>query len=389
MCETKAVVRASTALRQDRHSFLIATVVQVHGSSYQKPGARMLLTEDRWIAGTVSGCIEGGLVRKGAWRLKDDRPTLVTHDATEPDELGWALGCRGVCDVLLERAAADLPTDPIGVMRRALKRQKPAVIVTVFRAQSHAGPAMQRGLVGGRVVLEGRRVCASPGLPDELILPMASRAEQALRGNSTHVSLLEIEDESGNPTTLELLVEVVEPPIRLFVLGGGHDAVPLVDLASALGWEVFVWAPHPRVSIRQRFAHADELLTGSLEEVRALVDDSDRAACVAMNHHFEQDRSCLEMLLASKAPYIGALGPRHRTETLLAGSRHPGPWDPRLQSPVGLPIGAESPAEVALSIVAQIQATFGAPSRLQPSSLYAAESTLSSYPTADDMRASH
>lgn len=381
MCEIKSVVRASKSLRDDQKSFLIATVVQVHGSSYRKPGARMLLTEDRWIAGSVSGgCLEGDIVRRGAWCLKNNQPTVITYDSTEPDELGWALGCRGVVDVLLERSDEALPTDPLGVMSRAIQRQKPAVIVTVFRGQS----SNQRVPVGARVVLEGRRVSASPDLPDELILPMASRAEQALRANSTHVSHLELEDAVGHTMTVELLVEVIEPPIRLFVLGAGHDAVPLVEMASTLGWEVFVWAPHPRVSVRQRFSNADELLTGSLEEVRALIDDSDRAACVTMNHHVEQDRRCLEMLLESEAPYIGALGPRHRTETLLAGSRCAGPWDPRLQAPVGLPIGAESPAEIALSIVSQVQATFGSPSRLQPSSIYAAESSLSSYPLGEE-----
>lgn len=385
MCDTKAIVRASKELQSAGEPFLIATVVRVLGSSYRKPGARMLLTEDRWIAGSVSGgCLEGDLVRRGAWCLKDHKPTVLRYDSTEPDELGWALGCRGVVDVLLEPSQHGQLTDPLGVMARSIQRQKPSVIATVFDAQPSAGrPAP----VGARVVLEGRRVSASPSLPDELLLPLASAAEQALRAGTSGTCQLSV---GPNLPMVDALVEVVEPPIRLFILGAGHDAAPLVELASTLGWEVIVWAPHPRVSVRQRFARADALVTGDLSELRELIDASDRAACVTMNHHLEQDRRCLEMLLDSKASYIGALGPRHRTETLLASAPTPRPWDARLQSPVGLPIGAETPAEIALAIVAQVQATFGTPSRAKSASGYASESALSSYPLREEEpRASH
>jgi xanthine dehydrogenase accessory factor len=146
----------------------------------------------------------------------------------------------------------------------------------------------------------------------------------------------------------------VVPPPRLFLFGTGHDAVPVAKLAHELGWHVTVCAAQPRFSTRDRFAMADEVIVGAPAEVAGRIARSDRAVAIVMGHDLERDRTNLEMLLHTKVGYIGVLGPRSRTMKLLADLG--GTEDARIHAPVGLGIGAETPQEIALAIVAEIQA---------------------------------
>jgi xanthine/CO dehydrogenase XdhC/CoxF family maturation factor len=160
---------------------------------------------------------------------------------------------------------------------------------------------------------------------------------------------------------IDVLVECVVPPPRLFVFGGGQDVLPLVALASGVGWEVLVCIPHASPSARGRFAAADVVRIAEadgLDALRAHVDASARAACVVMGHDFDRDREVLAMLLSSSAAYIGVLGPRARTERMLAGLVERDDPAARVHAPVGLALGAEGPQEIALAIVAEVQSVF-------------------------------
>lgn len=159
------------------------------------------------------------------------------------------------------------------------------------------------------------------------------------------------EDEEG------FLVEHISPPRSLFIFGAGHDAVPLVSLAKGLGWHVTVVDHRPAYALPERFAEADRVLCLSPERVNELPID-DRSAAVLMTHNYLQDAALLERLIASPAPYIGMLGPRRRTDRIL-GELPTLPSEAqiaRLHAPIGLDLGAEEPSEIALCIVAEIQA---------------------------------
>jgi xanthine dehydrogenase accessory factor len=164
---------------------------------------------------------------------------------------------------------------------------------------------------------------------------------------------------SGRTTNLdrgdiEVLVEAVLPPPRLFVLGTGHDAVPVATLAKNLGWDVVVCARQAKFSLRDRFATADEVLVGTDAEIAQRIDESDRALAIVMSHDYERDRDVLGTLLDSRVRYIGMLGPSARTNRMLDElGRAP---DARVHAPVGLELGAETPQEIALAIVAEAQA---------------------------------
>src|SRR5437868_1971965 len=103
MNETRAILRAAATLSREGKPVIVATVVRVRGSSYRRPGARMVMSDERWLAGSVSGgCLEADVVRKADWRTQRGA-TVVTYDSTNDDHEGFALGCGGVVDVLLER----------------------------------------------------------------------------------------------------------------------------------------------------------------------------------------------------------------------------------------------------------------------------------------------
>lgn len=320
----RAILEAALALRASGEPFVVATVVAVTGSAYRRPGARMLVARDRWVAGSISGgCLEGDVVRRGWWRTDGSAPIVIAYDARVPDDAapdelreGLGLGCNGLVEVLLER---DTTRD-----------------VDVFAFQARCRELQQRGalitVIGGDEQPIGMRLAVSAsgewsGARDLRDFIPAARETLAL-GTSRVAT-------AGG---VRIAIEAVVPAPRLFVLGSGHDAPPLADLGRSLGWDVM---QVPASSDTTALVHA--------------IDASDRAAVVVMNHNVARDVVSLGAALASKAAYIGVLGPRRRTDALLAELGHSGA-DHRLHAPVGLALGAESPAEIALSIVAEVQA---------------------------------
>jgi len=299
MREAAELLAAAARLRAERTPFVIATVVRVRGSSYRRPGARMIVTEQGGrVAGSVSGgCLEANLVRTAFWRTRNG-PALATFDSTDPDDPDAVLGCGGVVEILLERDSDD---DALALAARSLTANRRALLVTVFGDANF-----------------GRHYLAD-----------------------------------SPPEAGDILVEPIVPPLALFVLGSGLDAVALVDAATRLGWTVHVWNSAGRPELASRFATATTIHGRDLDTIRAAIDASDRAAVVVMSHDKRRDHAALAMALTSRATYIGVLGPRHRTLELAP----PGALDdPRVHAPVGLDLGAETPAEIAVSITAEILA---------------------------------
>jgi xanthine dehydrogenase accessory factor len=352
MSELRSLVTAADSLRQADESFLVATLVSVRGSSYRRPGARLLIAENRWVAGSISGgCLERDLVRRAWWCLGDGQAALVSYDSTsDDDDLGWGigLGCNGVVELLLERTGPGRPVDPLAFIRGCVRDEKVGALVTIFRAPN--GESLGACLA---ISADGTFVARSSLIDAQELASLESQARRAFRtpGLAATVTLA-----SG----IEAMIEVIEPPPHLFVMGAGPDAVPLVRAARAVGWTITVWAPQSQRDAARQLAEADHVRSGAAATLATAVAAAHRPVAVVMSHNAERDSDALAMLLPSTCRYVGVLGPRRRTEKLMAtldaaGRSHS--WDAtKLHAPVGLAIGAETPDEVALSIVAEIQA---------------------------------
>jgi xanthine/CO dehydrogenase XdhC/CoxF family maturation factor len=161
--------------------------------------------------------------------------------------------------------------------------------------------------------------------------------------------------------SLTALVEWIELPVPLCIFGAGPDAVPLVRFAKQLGWNVTVVDRRPAFARPDRFPGADAVVLCEPQELSQQISLQKETVAVVMTHHFETDAKYLKELLQSPVSYIGILGPKSKSEMLLHTVQEEGLNPTREQlsrifGPVGLDLGAETPEEIALAIVAEIQA---------------------------------
>jgi len=309
----RSIVDAASRLRSHHEAHLIATVVAVRGSAYRRPGARMILTRFRWVAGSVSGgCLEGDVQRNGWMRTRDGKPVVLTYDASDGDDddlrAAFGLGCDGAVDVLLERAGIHGRIDALEVAERCIRQQRRGAIATVYRSDD---PAIRIGsrmalVAGGTLELELDPI--APATRDQIAADMARVVEL---GDLLHRAY---DTARGR---IEVLVEAVLPPPRLFLFGAGHDALPIAQLARGVGWDVVVCAPLPKYATRERFGGLAEVTFAQPAEIAAKINAADRAVCVVCGHHYERDRDSLAIIAGTRARYIGVLGPRARTSRML------------------------------------------------------------------------
>jgi len=308
---------------------VLATVVATSGSTYRRAGARMLLSRDSWLAGSISGgCLEGDVVRT-AWERTENGSALVTYDATADEDIVWGfgLGCNGVVQVLLERLPGD--GGPIKFLAECHDSRRPGVLATVVSE----GPSL-----GSHYEFAGDFGSSAVAL---------------------HASALSAKNEIAQVGNEVLLFESVVPPHALTIFGAGHDAVPLVLAAKGLGWHVTVVDWRPAYARADRFPSVDSLVLSRPEATGSLALEPGSAA-VVMTHNYLSDLEILRHLLPGAPTYVGLLGPRRRTDRLLSEL---GPdvssFDlTKLRAPIGLDIGADEPDEIALAIIAEIQAFF-------------------------------
>ncbi|HEV3471303.1 MAG TPA: XdhC family protein [Pyrinomonadaceae bacterium] len=362
MNEVRALVEAfdEAAARGERCA--LATVVSVEGSSYRGPGARMLVCEGGATTGTISaGCLEADVAEHARRVIKTGAAKLVEYDtASTGEEIAWGLGlgCNGVVRVLVEPLAPRSPY--VAALRRScgLRRDAAAVAVaTVFQhAPARPPRAAARVGIGSRLFIDEGGEASRENLDGELAFLIESDLRASLREGSSGARVYE-----QDGATTKVFFERLEPPVPLVVFGAGQDAVPVVELARGLGWQTEVVDPQARPASRERFAHADRVTLARPGQVGGRVEITRRTLALLMTHNYAHDLELLRFLLASPARYIGVMGPRKRTERMLAelaagDSRLEEADRSRLYAPAGLDVGANAPAEIALSIVAEMRA---------------------------------
>jgi xanthine/CO dehydrogenase XdhC/CoxF family maturation factor len=326
-------------------------VVEVLGSAYRRPGARMLVTDDGQLTGAISGgCLEGDARQRARRAIFQGEPALVTYDTRDEDDPrhGLGPGCQGVVRILLEPLDFADDQNPLEILRSFARHPVPAVLATVFETDA-TGP---KAVVGQRLLLaETGLVRGAP----TLAAPLTEAAHAPLAHGQSRV--LDLDTDAG---PVRVLLEVLLPPLRLVVYGAGNDAQPLVHLGASLGWHITVVDGRPNLATAARFPEAAAVQIVPVAELEIAVPDP-LAYHVLLSHNYAYDLAALQTLLVSPAPYIGLLGPRLKAQRLLDEldafpAAQVQQLRERLHSPIGLDLGSETPEEIALAIVAEIQA---------------------------------
>ena len=307
----QAIVRALVA--PTASASVLATLATVEGSSYRRPGARLLLTGDGHHLGSISGgCLEEDVLVRARRVLATGLAETVVYDTTSENDLVWGvgLGCHGVVRVVIEK----LPPRPAWAVALAenfaARRSTPLAVV-------HAAPD-----------------------PAQLGTRLAS----------------------GPANAEGMFFDPIRPPTALAIFGAGDDAQPLARLADELGWHVTVADPRAAFATTERFPTAQSLVVAPATDlVNRAAPDADTLA-VVMTHHYVHDVPLLRALLPRPLAYLGLLGPKRRAERILDDLAREGltltpELRAHLHAPVGLDLGADTPAQVALAILAEMQAT--------------------------------
>jgi xanthine/CO dehydrogenase XdhC/CoxF family maturation factor len=326
---------------------VLATVVATAGSTYRKPGARMLIMADGSYLGLLSGgCLEADLKLHAQEVLNSGVPRAVEYDMRGPDDIlfGIGAGCEGAMRVLLEPAGAATPAAAaLAAAGRATQAGLPAAVISVHES----------------VDLPLGTYSAAPPLPVCVI----QAATQSLREGASR----NMDWEAGGRRT-RALVQFLAPPPHLLICGAGPDARPVSVAARALGWRVTIVDHRPAYTVAADFPGAEvRLCDPSL--LRACVAVERCHAAVVMSHHLMSDASYLRELAQAGVPaYIGLLGPEARRIRL---AQELGPvaekLKSRLRGPVGSDIGAVTPEGIALAIVTQIHAWLAGRGGAEPS----------------------
>ncbi len=293
----------------------LATVVETWGSAPRPVGSLLSVSGDGEMAGSVSGgCVEGAVVLEAQDALRDGRPRLLTYGVSDDDAFAVGLACGGTIRVLVEPLGGALPPDVAGALAEARAARRPAAYVVNVRTWE-------------------RRLAGPADFPDRFRL-----------------------DRSGMEEDGETFVAIHNPPLRMIVVGAAHIAQALLPMARLAGYDVTLIDPREAFGSEARFPGETILHDYPDEAMAALVPDT-RTAVVTLSHDPKIDDPAIEAALASECFYLGCLGSTRthakRVERLKAAG-HSDTAIARIHAPVGLDIGARSPAEIAVSILAQI-----------------------------------
>lgn len=295
-------------LRRSQQRAAMATLVRTRGTTPRKEGTKMFVAEDGSVFGsvTIGGCVDARVMEHAGEVIAQSSPRLL--ELQLGDEEAWEIGltCGGAVDVFVEPVTDEL-----------------LALYEEARVASQSGRS-----VSLETIIAGERAGA------HRLTDSASRGE-------------------------EVFVETLRAPLTLVIFGAGAVAMPLVGFAKALGFRTIVVDGRPKFANRERFPNADDLRIGIVSEIASELSLDAMTPVVLTAHDYKIDLPVLQRALQSAAPYIGLLGSRKRGAAILQLLREEGATDEqlaRIRVPVGLDLGGDSSAEIALSIASEIVA---------------------------------
>ena len=317
--ELKAIFEAYVNAQKEGIKAVLASVVALNGSSYRKPGVRMLILDDNRMIGAVSGgCVEKEILRQSQEVFNTGQPRMMTYDGR------YRLGCEGILYLLLEPFS---PSDQLLKMFQKSLNERHFFEITSYYKKKEG---VQSGI--GSIMK----------FSDKEVYPISNLADSEVK----------LEDSSLS------FCQVMPPCFQLLIIGTEHDAVQLCLFAAHTGWEVtIIGSPKDPKSLTD-FPRAKIVLALDPSKLDQLTID-EQTAVVAMTHNYASDLRYITALKDSDLMYLGVLGPKLRREKLLSALIENDPeidtdFLDKVHGPAGLNIGSETPQEIAISIVAEI-----------------------------------
>ncbi len=351
--EIADILKAFKTAEQQGRQTALATVVYVEGSSYRRPGARMLVEEDGRMTGAISGgCLEGDALRKALLAIHQKQNKLVTYNTLDEEdvEFGVQLGCNGIVHILFEPIDPQDENNPITLLERSQLFRRETVLVTLFSLHNFHGHQP------GTCFFLDDESSYSKIDEESLKTIVQDDASSVLQTGSSFIK-------EYDQFELTAFVELLQPPVSLIIIGAGNDAFPLIEMTRVLGWQITVADGRPTHANVQRFPNVNQLITGKPAEIiKQLVIDK-WTVFLLMTHNYKYDLAMMKELLQINCRYIGTLGPKKRLERMLDELNEEGititdEQKKMIYGPIGLDIGAEAAEEIALSVLAEIKAVF-------------------------------
>jgi xanthine dehydrogenase accessory factor len=348
MKEISAIVSAYEKIDFSHTQAALATVVRVEGSSYRRTGARMLvISTGEWIGGISGGCLEGDALKRARLAMSTNKATLITYDTTDDDpyQIGVGLGCNGIIDVLLTPLDPQNKENAVQILKESVVARMPTLVLTCTHTDGQTSVNL-----GDTFRFDTN---FDEKFPDKkLVEQLRNDCTEAL-ANQKSISKI-YTTATGSIT---ILLEVILPAVQLIVQGGNYDIYAMVRIAKEVGWMVTVIC-NPQKAHKSLFALADAVVDKHTD-----IETDSFTVTILMNHDYENDYNALQKALNKNLGYIGMLGPRKRTDKMFVRMKDESLHFSEQQlntiySPVGLDIGAATPEEIAVSVIAEIRAYF-------------------------------
>jgi xanthine dehydrogenase accessory factor len=335
--------------RAEGKDVALATVVKIEGSAPRREGARLAVSDAGEMSGSVSGgCVENDVIHHAQKVLASGTPRLLNYAIS--DDMIWDVGlaCGGAVHVWIERLADTTNPQPTPQSQLQIALERALVEEhTIVQAISLDGPTPGEKLLvwpsGETTGSLGSEALDRQVVADALALMARPRAE--LRAYAKPAA--------------QVFVEVFSPPPHLVILGGVHIAIPLTTIAKTLGYQVTIADPRTQFANRDRFPYADHIIPKWPRKAVEELEITSSTYCVVLTHDPKIDEPALKSLLGKGAGYIGAIGSRkthtERFERMARLGIDAGQLA-EVYAPIGLDLGAETPEEIALAILAEIVA---------------------------------
>ena len=341
-----ALVSTYHSLRENHQQLVLATIIETMGSTYRKAGARMLITNDARFFGLLGGgCFEADLLAHAQEVFSKQESKIVFYDMRAPDDEIWGLGlgCNGAVRILLQLFSTNDSGHPLELIEQVLVNKRSGILLTSYQP----GTAAESETDNWLLQFDDKQLIDAPS---DLAAEHQQLVDKCQQTGAAQFAQLEGEEAA-------VFCSQLKPPFHLLIVGAGPDAGPIVEIAQMLGWEITLVDYREAFLQQSEFEEVDSAVLSSPEELAERVDLARLDAVVLMTHKIEYDERYLKSLLTTSARYIGLLGPVARRERLLdqLGEDKELIID-RVFGPVGLDLGGELPEEIALSLVAEIQA---------------------------------